>query len=313
MQNILERYILPIAMVIGITFYKQLYLFSPFLPILISLMLFITYSRISWKDIQLTKFHYILLSIQYIGSAIVYLILRPINETLAQAVMICILASTATSAPVIAGILGGNIATVAGYSMISNVTLSVVAPIFLSWIGNTGTSINLIDSFWHILLKVTPVLILPFVLVLILRRITPKFIKIIRSAQNVSFYLWAISLTIVFGQVTQFVITHHNDSLILEVSIAITSLITCLLQFYFGRKIGRKFDRTIAGGQGLGQKNTVLAIWLTQTYLNPIATLGPGTYVLWQNLVNSWQIWRKKHKDKIEQQIAETKIESEVN
>ncbi|MDD2244495.1 MAG: transporter [Dysgonamonadaceae bacterium] len=311
MQNILERYILPIAMVIGITLHKQLYVFSPFLPILISLMLFITYSRISWKDIQLTKFHYILLSIQYLGSAIVYLILQLINESIAQAVMICILASTATSAPVIAGILGGNIATVAGYSMISNITLSVVAPIFLSWIGNTGTSINFIESFWLILLKVLPVLILPLVLVLSLRKITPIFIKKVRSAQNISFYLWAISLTIVFSQVTQFVISHHNDSFILEITIALASLITCLLQFYFGRKIGRKFDRTIAGGQGLGQKNTVLAIWLTQTYLNPIATLGPGTYVLWQNLVNSWQIWKKKHKDNIEKHMAETKSKSE--
>jgi len=62
----------------------------------------------------------------------------------------------------------------------------------------------------------------------------------------------------------------------LEVIIAVTSLIICLLQFYFGRKIGARFGRTVAGGQGLGQKNTVLAIWLTQTYLNPLATLRTG-------------------------------------
>jgi BASS family bile acid:Na+ symporter len=58
---------------------------------------------------------------------------------------------------------------------------------------------------------------------------------------------------------------------------------------------------TIAGGQGMGQKNTILAIWLTQTYLNPIASLGPGMYVIWQNVVNSWQIWKKKRTEEINQ------------
>ena len=56
-------------------------------------------------------------------------------------------------------------------------------------------------------------------------------------------------------------------------------------------KIGNKYNQKISGGQSLGQKNTVLAIWLSQTYLNPLSSLGPGLYVLWQNLVNSYQIW----------------------
>ena len=116
--------------------------------------------------------------------------------------------------------------------------------------------------------------------------------KKIRSAQIVSFYLWAAALTVVIGNVTQYVRLQDDGNYTLEVIIAITSLLICLMQFFFGRKIGSRFGRTVAGGQGLGQKNTVLAIWLTQTYLNPLATLGPGTYVLWQNLVNSWQIWR---------------------
>ena len=34
----------------------------------------------------------------------------------------------------------------------------------------------------------------------------------------------------------------------------------------------------------LGQKNTVLAIWMAYTYLNPLSSVGPGSYVLWQNI-----------------------------
>src|SRR5690606_24740970 len=123
------------------------------------------------------------------------------------------------------------------------------------------------------------------------------------SAQILSFYLWAVALTVVIGNITQYVKLQDDGNYTLEAVIAGTSLLICLTQFFLGRKIGRHFGRTVAGGQSLGQKNTVLAIWLTQTYLNPLATLGPGMYVLWQNLVNSWQIWKKKKGEEVSRQM----------
>ena len=110
-------------------------------------MLFITYCRVSWSDIKLTKFHYILLAIQYIGSALVYLILRQFNEVLAQASMICVLTATATSAPVVAGILGGSISVTAAFSIISNLSVAFIAPVFLSLIGESNEQISLASSF----------------------------------------------------------------------------------------------------------------------------------------------------------------------
>lgn len=287
-------------MVLGIAFHRQLSVLSSFLPYLIAIMLFISYCRISLSDIKLTKFHYILLAIQYIGSAVIYLLLRPINEILAQAAMICVLTSTATSAPVVAGLLGGSISVTAAYSIISNLTVALIGPIFLSFIGHNYSSISLAESFWHIFKSVIPILILPFIIALTVYKIAPIVHRKIQSAQIISFYIWAAALTIVIGNITQYVILQDDGNYTLELIIAFTSLVICLLQFFFGRKIGKKFGRIVAGGQGLGQKNTVLAIWLTQTYLNPLATLGPGAYVLWQNLVNSWQIWRhikQKHAD----------------
>jgi|AGTN01.3.fsa_nt_gi hypothetical protein len=295
MHKFLEKYLLPVAMILGIVFHETLSLFSPTIPYLLSLMLFISYSRVGWNDIRLTKFHYILLVIQYAGSALIYLALRPFNEILAQGAMICVLTATATSAPVVAGILGGSISATAAYSIISNLSVAFIGPVFLSIIGNTGDTVSFASSFWHIFQSVMPILIVPFLLALILQKTSPKVHKKIQSAQIVSFYIWAVALTVVIGNVTRFVRLQDDGNYTLEMIIAATSLIICLLQFYFGRKIGTKFGRTIAGGQGLGQKNTVLAIWLTQTYLNPLAALGPGMYVLWQNLVNSWQIWKKNY------------------
>ena len=44
-------------------------------------------------------------------------------------------------------------------------------------------------------------------------------------------------------------------------------------------------------------ENTVLAIWLTLTWLNPMASVGPAAYVLWQNSINSAQLYFKMKKE----------------
>lgn len=293
---------LPIAMVIGISFYKQLAILAPAIPYLLAVMLFITYSRIILRDIRLKKFHYILLGIQYGGSILVYLLFFKFNTTLAQAAMICILAPTAASAPVITGILGGNISSIAAYSFISNLSIAILSPLFLALIGDASVgAITFGSSVIIIFKKVFPVLLLPFILAITISKISPKLHNTIRKAQILSFYLWAIALTIVTSRVTMFISIQGNASYKLKLAMAGVALIICVLQFWFGRRIGKKYDSTIAGGQGLGQKNTILAIWLTQTYLNPVASIGPGSYVLWQNIVNSYQLWHKERKTKQKQ------------
>ncbi len=286
-------------MVIGITFYKQLAVLAPVIPYLLSVMLFITYSRIILRDIRLTKFHYILLSIQYGGSMLVYLLFFKFNTTLAQSAMICVLAPTAASAPVITGILGGNISSIAAYSFISNLSIALLSPLFLALIGGaSGETISFGGSVLIIFKKVFPVLLLPFILAVTISKVSPKLHNTIQKAQILSFYLWAVALTIVTSNVTKFISIQGNASYELKIAMAGVALIICVLQFWFGRRIGKKYNSIVAGGQGLGQKNTILAIWLTQTYLNPVASIGPGSYVLWQNIVNSYQLWRKERQIK---------------
>jgi BASS family bile acid:Na+ symporter len=82
-----------------------------------------------------------------------------------------------------------------------------------------------------------------------------------------------------------------------EVLIALAGLVACCVQFYLGKRIGGHYKERISGGQALGQKNTVLAIWMAYTYLNPLSSVGPGSYVLWQNIINSYQLWKKRKAD----------------
>ena len=73
----------------------------------------------------------------------------------------------------------------------------------------------------------------------------------------------------------------------------LTGLVLCLAQFKVGRMLGRRYGDAVAGGQSLGQKNTVLAVWMAQSFLDPIASIAPTAYIVWQNFVNSYQIYRK--------------------
>ena len=75
------------------------------------------------------------------------------------------------------------------------------------------------------------------------------------------------------------------------VTLALLALVACAVQFAVGRRIGRACGDRIAGAQGLGQKNTVLAIWMALTYLNPLTSVAPAAYVIWQNTFNSAQLY----------------------
>ena len=77
----------------------------------------------------------------------------------------------------------------------------------------------------------------------------------------------------------------NYDLLLLEKSYA---------EFAVGRFVGHYFCRTIEAGQALGQKNTAFAIWMAYTYLNPLSSVGPGCYILWQNIINSIEIWQNR-------------------
>ena len=77
---------------------------------------------------------------------------------------------------------------------------------------------------------------------------------------------------------------------------SIAALLLCVWQFGVGRLIGKKYGDIVSGGQSVGQKNTILAIWMAQTFLNPLASIVPAMYIIWQNLFNSYQLWQKSRK-----------------
>ena len=143
--------------------------------------------------------------------------------------------------------------------------------------------------------NVLPIFILPLLLAYLINSKLKFLHKKVEKLFPYSFYLWAISLMIVMVKTFNSLINGHtNELLYIELSLAAISFFLCVFQSYIGRKIGSHYGQSISGGQSFGQKNTIVGIWLSHMYLHPYASIAPACYVIWQNFINSYEIWKSK-------------------
>ncbi|MDR0572479.1 MAG: transporter [Tannerella sp.] len=292
MLKFIKDWILPIAMITGALTHKWVSHLSFLTPYLLFTMLLLTFCKISFKDVRFHPAHLWLLLIQLTGSIGLYYLILPFDPVIAQGFMLCVLVPTATAAAVITGMLGGNVGFLTTYVLFCNIAVAIAAPIYFSLTG-VHEELSFIQSVWHICQKVFPILILPLFVTIILRYLTPKFHKALLGIPKLTFYLWVSALTIVTGNTVQFIINQDNTEYKTEIGLLVVSLILCCLQFLTGRHIGKHYGDPVSSGQGLGQKNTILGIWMAQTYLHPLTAIAPAGYILWQNIINSYQLYRK--------------------
>ena len=286
---------LPLAMLTGALSYRLVGYISFLTPYLIFTMLLLTFCKLSPREMRLHPLHKWLLLIQLVGCVVVYGLVYLYDPVVAQGALICVLAPTATSAAVITGMLGGSVAFLTNYVLLCNIGVAIMAPVLFSFMGSQS-EMPFFESFLFICRQVGPLLILPLVCAWSLRAFLPKLHARILSVHKLSFYLWAVALTIVTGSTVRFLVEQQDPDYTVEIGLAVVSLVICVGQFLLGRRLGKTYGDPVSSGQGLGQKNTILAIWMAQVYLNPIASIAPAAYVLWQNSINSYQLWLKGRK-----------------
>ena len=295
----MQRYrswILPIAILLGFFFHEYIVVLQPALPYFIFLMLFFSFNSLDVRKMRFTMFDFWLLLFQMVVSTAFYLILRPFDEVIAQGAFVTVLAPTAAAAIAVSLILGANISMMSTYLIVCNLMVAVVAPLSFTLIG-AQPDISFWSSFLTILGKVFPLLIAPFVLAVLTRWLLPKLNESINRHKNISFYIWAVSLTVVISRAIGLLLTQFREHRMMFLWMVVVSLFICFLQFFVGHRIGKRYGDYVAGGQSLGQKNTVLAIWMAQSYLNPLCSIVPTLYVIWQNLYNSFQMMQKDRRD----------------
>lgn len=293
MRQRIKPFMLPIAMIIGVLFHNYMHYVEWSAPYLIFIMLFVAFCKIRPSEFRITRLSVLLIMVQIFGSVGLYLSLRAFNESLAIGCAICVFCPTATAAPVITGMLGGSISRLVTYSIVSNVTVAILAPVLFTLCGD-GDSVDFAHTMVRILSRVVPLIVVPLICAFVLLYTAPKAHKAVASHQSLSFYIWAVSLCIVVGRAVSYIMLNHRDvSLMIE--LAAGALAACCLQFYIGRMVGRRCGDKIAGAQGLGQKNTVLAIWMVFEFFSghQVASVAPAAYIAWQNIINSVQLYYK--------------------
>lgn len=290
----LKPWMLPAAMLCGFLFHSHISVVAFLTPYLIFVMLFITFCRIDPREFRLSPMLGWLLLVQVAGALLLYAAILPLSPDVAQAVFICVFCPTATAAPVITGMLGGNIARLATFSLVSNMAVALTAPAAFTLMGSAD--IEFTQSVSTIAMRVLPLILGPLVTALVLKGAAPALHRRISSSQSIGFYLWAVSLIIVVGRAVSFVMKEPPSRVPELVALALVAGVVCVAQFVAGRRIGRRYGDRIAGAQGLGQKNTVLAIWMALTYLNPVTSVAPAAYIAWQNTINSLQLYLKQKK-----------------
>lgn len=312
----LKNWTLPLAMMAGTLvyfFFARISFLAPvkpyvnalvaiLTPALIFAQLLLTFCKVEMHELKPKSWHGWLLLFQSVSCLVVasILILCPMEEVyreVFEGAMVCLICPTATAAAVITGKLGGSAASLTTYTLLSNLLAAISVPLVFPLV-EPHAEITFWVAFLKILSKVFPLLLFPFFLAWFLRVFLPKVHHFLLGFHDAAFYLWGVALAIVSGQTVRSLM-NSEAPVFVEVLIALAGLVACCIQFYLGKKIGGHYKERISGGQALGQKNTVLAIWMAYTYLNPLSSVGPGSYVLWQNIINSYQLWKKRRKSEM--------------
>lgn len=272
------------------------------MPVVLFALLYVTFCKIEIKEMKPKAWHFVL---QLIRTSLALLMVISIclfgknyeAKVILEGAFICFICPTAAAVAVVTEKLGGSIGSLTTYTVIANIFTMIIIPSLFPMV-EKGADVSFLYMSMMVFRNVTTVLVVPLLLALLSRKFLPRFVDKVKSVKDLGFYMWCFNLTILMGETLRNFLHATVSGWILAL-LLIVPLAVCLVQFAIGKAVGRYWDASISAGQALGQKNTIVGIWLTLTFLNPLAAVAPGAYVVWQNLVNGWQLWYKEKYGKL--------------
>ncbi len=291
----LRPYVLPIAIVLGLLFHRWCALFSSVVPVLIFSILLLTFTAVDLKRLRMSMLDVWLMLFQVVVSSVCYIGITLLggSHLVAEGVLIGVLCPVASSVAVVACMLGANRETVTTYTIVGNLMVAVVAPVAFTLIGDRP-ELSLTEGLMLMVGKIGSTLALPFFIAVILQFLLPRVNGFFASHNGVAFYLWALALTFTLGQTIDYIFLHGEGNWGAIAWLGGLSLLFCIVQFAFGRWLGRRYGDVVGGGQLLGQKNTAMGIWMANTFLSPLSSVFMAFYSVYQNLFNAYQISKTK-------------------
>ncbi|MBP5689035.1 MAG: transporter [Muribaculaceae bacterium] len=313
--KILKEWTLPVSMTTGILVYFIFYftpaldeasrVFNSFfdfiLPWILFVILFVTFCRADFHRMRPCWWHFVILAMQLVLVILSTVLIVHYNAkgnelVLMECIICCVICPCATAAPVVTAKLDGDLEKMTTFMLLSNFLAAVLIPAVFPLV-DESIDMPFWDAFLALLERVCTVLLAPMALAYLVKHFAPRLHSLIISNKDLSFYLWGVLLLVISGA-TMRNIMNSGTTVWFIVVVALTSLAITFVQFSMGRYVGRYFHATTEMGQAMGQKNTAFAIWISSAWLHPLAAVGLGFYILWQNAFNSLEIWhheKQKH------------------
>lgn len=221
-----------------------------------------------------------------------YVLVLPFGEKYALVAFIIAITPTATAAPSVISMLGGNPSFVAVSVVLSHLGISLFLPLVLPWLGGQKEI-----SVMQMLIPSAQVAVLPMVAAFPLRFLPAGMFQQVVKLKKFSLCLWLLVLFMVTSRASQFVLTHADVGWKDILIVAALAAVICVASFSSGYWLGgKRYAREVS--QCLGQKNTMLTIWISLHFLTPFVALGPTLYIVCHNLFNSWQLLHVKPRQK---------------
>ena len=209
----LKSYVLPIAIVLGLLLHDYCAAFSVVVPYLIFTILLLTFTAVDITKLRFKPLFVWILLFQVVVSLGGYALLRllHVNEIIAEGVLIGVLCPVAASVAVVSTMLGADRNTVTSFSVIGNLAIAIVAPIYFSFIG-INQDMPFLESFLHILRRIGTIIGLPFFIALALQLCLPRANRFISRYKGLAFYFWAVALFLTLGQTIHFIFINGSGN-----------------------------------------------------------------------------------------------------
>ncbi|HIZ69181.1 MAG TPA: transporter [Candidatus Prevotella avicola] len=264
------------------------------LPFCTFWVLYVTFCKVDFHKMRPARWHFLVLLAQFLIVAIIvslayFLELSGNTRLMMESLLACAISPVATAAPVVTQKLGGNLEEMTACAFLSNILSAVLIPVSFTLISD-NQEITFLQGVGKISADVALVLLLPLACAYVTKHYLHGLHRRVVGVRDLAYYLWCVNLVLVSG-ITVRNIANAPTSGPFLLLIAAAVMMACALLFWLGRTLGKPFNASVNGGQALMQKNTAFAIWVANTYLNPLSAVGPGCYILWQNIVNSVEIW----------------------
>lgn len=256
MLKFLKKWMLPIAITLGAFLFLVLWFVRPLAenvepgfsvfakqiqPILIAIMLFLQFNRVSPHDLRFRKWHFVLLGFQIGIFALLTLLAVMLPDgngrILVESAMLCFICPTASAAGVVTSKLGGSLSDTVSYVVMINISVALVVPLAIP-IVNTASDVPFITGFLAICMKIFPLLVLPLIVAWIVRYTMRRLQRWLMRYTEWAFYCWGVALCFAIYLATRALVL-SGLSVWIVLLIGVISLVCTLAQFGVGRAAGR--------------------------------------------------------------------------